>query len=65
VGLLPNEMHISCGLSCLRPHKPTFRSVPRGRCARTELGTTSARRLHVRVRRHCARKFRTALLRRS
>jgi hypothetical protein len=47
---LPNEWRISCRPSSPRPDKPTFRNVLTGRCARAELGTLPACRLHARVR---------------
>jgi hypothetical protein len=34
----PNDMRISCGPSCRRPHNPTFRFVLSGRGARAEPG---------------------------
>jgi len=49
------KMRISCGRSCLCPHKLSIRSVLKGRCARAEPGTPPARRLHARVRHHPAR----------
>jgi hypothetical protein len=47
---LPNEWRISCRPSSPRPDKPTFRNVLTGRCARAELGTLPACRLHARIR---------------
>jgi hypothetical protein len=47
----PNEMRISCGPSCRRPHKPLFHRAPSALRARAEPGSYSARRLHARVRR--------------
>ena len=46
---LPNDLCISCRRSRWRPHKRLFRSVHLGRCARAELGTFPARRLHAPV----------------
>lgn len=45
-----NDMRISCGLSCSRPHQLTFRCSPSEISARAKLGAHSA--VHARVRRH-------------
>jgi hypothetical protein len=52
----PNDMRISCGPSCRRPHKPTLPSfAPSENGARAAPRARPARRLHARVRRPDAR----------
>ena len=46
----PNDMRISCGRSCQRPHKPTFLTALEGPAARAEFCARPACRLHARVR---------------
>jgi hypothetical protein len=50
VPLRPNDLRISCGPSCRRPHKPTFRNALKDLRARAGLDAYPARRLHARVR---------------
>ena len=47
-----NDMRISCRLSSLRPHQPTFRSALTEGAARTGPRAPAACRLHARVRHH-------------